>query len=62
MIEEFKVNTRQVAAQMKKGIYPVGSPCVDSLLPKLRTAFLPQMMEDRSTLLNLIIQADKFFR
>ena len=60
-VKELKVdNIRHIAAQMKKGIYPVGFPPIDRMLPMLRNVYLPQMMEDRCTLQNLIIQADKF--
>ena len=60
-VAEFGVDEsgRQIAAQMKKGIYPVGFPPIDSAFPTLRNVYLPQMMKDRWTLLNLIIQADK---
>ena len=60
-VEEFKVHetTRQIAAQMKKGIYPVGFPSVNRMPPALRNDCLSQMMEDQCTLLNMIVQADK---
>ena len=61
MVEEFKVNeaTKQIAAQMKMGIYPVGFPPVKSMNPILHHVYLPQMEEDQSTLLDLVIRADK---
>ena len=60
LVEEFVSDkaTRQIAAQMKMGIYPVGFPPVKSMNPILQHVYLPQMEEDRSTLQNLIFRAE----
>ena len=61
LVREFQVNdaTRQIASQMKKGIYPVGFPPVKNMIPALQHAYTQQMLVDRSTLRNLVIQSDK---
>ena len=63
MVKEFEVNeeTKRIAAQMKMGIYPVGFPPVKSMNPILQGVYLSQMEEDRSTLLDVVIRADKVF-
>ena len=48
LVEEFGVDETawKIAAQMKKGIYPVGFLPIDSLSPIIQNACLPEMMED----------------
>lgn len=53
--------TQQVADQMKMGIYTVGFPPVQSMIPALQEVYKQGMLQDRETLLNLIFQADKVY-
>ena len=61
LVREFQVNdaTRQIASQMKKGIYPVGFPAVKDMIPALQHAYSQQMLVDRNTLRNLVIRSEK---
>ena len=63
LVNEFEghQDTKRIAGQMRKGIYPVGFPSVETLKPILREAYKPQMMKDRDTLLDLVFQAEEFY-
>ena len=61
LINEFEGDqeTKRIASQMGKGIYPVGFPNIKTLRPVLREAYKPQMDKDRDTLLDLVFHAKK---
>ena len=44
---------------MTMGIHPVGFPPLKSLLPQLQVAYKELMKQDRETLRDLIIKAEK---
>ena len=58
-VEEFRSShlTKDIALQMTKGIYPVGFPHIKRLVPALQQTYKHTMMEDRETLMDLIIQS-----
>ena len=61
LLNEFEGNqeTKKIADQMGKGIYPVGFPSIETMPPVLREAYKPQMTKDRDTLLDLVFRAKK---
>ena len=62
LVREFEGDqeTKRIASQMGKGIYPVGFPSIKTMKPVLREVYKPQMDKDRDTLLNLVFHANDF--
>ena len=60
-VEEFRSSdlTKDIALQMAKGIYPVGFPPMQKLVPPLQQYYKQIIAEDRKTLMDLIIQSRK---
>ena len=58
LVQEFEVDpsTREIANQMGMGIYPVGFPPVKHMLPVFQQAYIPQMVQDRDMLRELIVR------
>ena len=57
-VQEFEVYpyTREIADQMGMGIYPVGFPPLKIFPPWRHQAYIPQMVQDRDTLRELIVR------
>ena len=58
LVQELKVDptTREIASQMGMGIYPVGFPPVERMIPVLRQVYIPRMVQDRDMLRELIVR------
>ena len=61
LVEEFKGNpeTKPIAAQMMKGIYPVGFPDITGMNSTFQEVYKAQIAKDRQTLMDLVFEADK---
>ena len=60
LVQEFMVDpsSRKVASQMGMGIYPVGFPPVNHMIPALRDYYTSGMEQDRDTLRELIVRVN----
>ena len=58
LVQEFKVvpRIREIASQMRMGIYPVGFPRLKYISPPLQETFRLQMVKDRDTVRELIVR------
>ena len=60
ILKEFRSdpNSKEIAHQMRKGIYPVGFPPVKSMIPALQLAFKEVIDDDRNRLLDLVVECE----
>ena len=61
LIREFNSNpdTKDIANQMEMGLYPVGFPPIQIMMPQLQQAYKPTMERDREALISLAVTASK---